>query len=485
VYGNFGLRIPRVTYDQINAGRSVNNLQDAQAGDLIFFSESGNGSPDHVAMYMGDGQIIVADTTGTPVRIRSLDPNERIVGITRYAGVISTTDPQAGPRSYTVPTGVFGQSGSAGLPVARPTFDWWSGLGISSPNLQGANENVGLIYSFIKNDPDLQNLYSEAVAGNWGQDEFIRHLQETDWWKNNAAVVRQNLAIKSTDPATWQKTLATDAATVQEMAVKLGVHLSPGALQNVTNTAALMGWNDAMIQQTLATYLQASQGGWFGGYAGQVELGMKEYAADQGIPLSQNYIANAVQNIVAGRSSLQAERAIIQTQAAAAFPAYANEINQGMTVGQIAAPYANSLSTILEQNPDHVDLFNPLLRKALQAKDDKGNPTVTALNDFEVSLRQNPLWRATNNARESLLNVGNKVLSDLGLQTQDLGSPPQTAPNPVTSIGSSVQNTGLSGMTKFPTLQGQQAFSNPQSPITATATSLAPPSGTTGTPQMG
>ncbi|HET7637807.1 MAG TPA: NlpC/P60 family protein, partial [Ktedonobacteraceae bacterium] len=395
-----------------NFGNRVNNVNDAQPGDLIFFSESGQGTADHVAMYMGGGQIIVADTTGTPVRIRPLDANERIVGINRYPGVISTTDPQSGPVSYNVPTGVFGGSSGASLPVARPSFDWWSGLGISSPGVQAGQENVGLIYSFIKNDPDLQNLYSEAVAGNWSQDEFVRHLQETDWWKNNSDTVRQNLATKATDPAAWNQQLQNDKAKVQEMAISLGVHLSDAALQNITNTAALMGYNDATIQKTLSTYLQQSSAGWFGGYAGQVELGLKEYAADQGIPLSQDYINNSVKSIVAGTSSLQDQRAIIQTQAAAAFPAYANEINQGMTVGQIAAPFVNTVTGILEQNPDSVDLFNPILRKALQFKDAAGNPVPMSLSDFEVSLRKTPQWRATNNARESAMSVGSKVLQD-------------------------------------------------------------------------
>lgn len=494
VYNQFGLSIPRVTYDQINAGNRVNNVSDAQPGDLIFFSEDGTGSPDHVAMYMGNDRIIVADNPGVPVRIRNLDPNERIVGINRYQGVISTTDPQAGSVSYTIPTGVYGGSGQAALPVSRPTFDWWSGLGISAGSNQAANENVGLVYSFIKNDPDLQNLYSEAVAGSWSQDQFVSALQATDWWKNNSATVRQNLAMKTTDPATWARTVANDQAKVEEMAVKLGVHLTPGALQNITNTAALMGYDDALIQQTLSTYLQQSSQGWFGGYAGQVELGLKEYAADQGIPLSQGYINNAVKQITAGGSSLEAERAKIQTQAAAAFPAYADLINKGMTVGKIAQPYANSISSVLEQNPDHVDLFNPLLRQALQyatpvnpaSPNGPKQPAILSLTDFEKTLRQNPAWRATNNARESLMATGNQVLSDLGLQTSDLGSAPQTSPESVTALNKNVQSLGLSGMTAFPTLQGQQALNTPTSPISSTATSLAPSGPSTqGTPQEG
>jgi cell wall-associated NlpC family hydrolase len=46
---------------------SVNNVQ---PGDLLFFGENGVESIHHVAMYVGDGNMIEASTTGTPVRIR-------------------------------------------------------------------------------------------------------------------------------------------------------------------------------------------------------------------------------------------------------------------------------------------------------------------------------------------------------------------------------------------------------------------------------
>jgi cell wall-associated NlpC family hydrolase len=46
---------------------SVNNVQ---PGDLLFFGDDGVESIHHVAMYVGDGNMIEASTTGTPVRIR-------------------------------------------------------------------------------------------------------------------------------------------------------------------------------------------------------------------------------------------------------------------------------------------------------------------------------------------------------------------------------------------------------------------------------
>lgn len=489
VYNHFGLNIPRVTYDQIHAGRIVANIQSAQPGDLIFFDSDHNGTPSHVGMYMGNGQIVVADTTGTPVRIRSLSQEDRIVGITRMNGVISTNSNFGDLSGYAGMSSIGGQSGFAALPAARPSFDWWSAMGVNSPNLDQANQNVGLIKAFIQNDPELQNLYSEAVAGSWSQDKFISQLHATQWWANNSDKVRQNLATKATDPATWNKTIQTTLAQVQELAAKLGVPLSAGSLNNVANTAALFDYNEAQIQGMLSGYLKDVQGGWFGGYAGQVQLAIKEYAADMGIPLSDSYVNSNVQSIVAGTNSLNAVRAFIATQAAAAFPAYADQINKGMTVGQIAVPYANALSQILEQNPDSVDLQNPILRQALQAKDAKGAPMVTQLYDFEKQLRQNPMWLQTNNARESLMAGAQQVLGDLGLNTFDLGSKPQTTPDQATNVSAKVAQdaSGLSGMTAFPTLQGKEALANPSSPVTNPAATLAPDTSftTQGSKQMG
>lgn len=490
VYQHFGLDIPRVTYDQINAGRIVRSISSAQPGDLIFFDSDHNGTPSHVGMYMGNNQIVVADTTGTPVRIRSLSQEDRIVGITRMPGVIATNNDYGSLAGFNNLLSMSGSDGTASLPAARPSFDWWSAMGVNSPNLNQANQNVGLIKAFIMNDPELGNLYSEAVAGNYSQDQFIAALQGTQWWATHSDMVRKNLATKATDPATWNKTIADMRAEIEQMASKLGAPLTGSSLDNVTSTAAMFGYDQSQIQAMLSSYLKDIQGGFFGGYAGQVQLGIKEYAADMGIPLSDSFVNQSVDDIVAGRNSLNAIRAQIATQAAAAFPAFADLINKGVTVGQIAMPYATTMSQILEQNPNTIDLFNPVLRQALQYKDPKtGTPAVKQVYEYETDLRKNPLWLKTNNARESMLGTATKVLGDMGLVSSTLGAGPQTKPDAPTQISASVAATsgGLSGSTAFPTLQEQQALHVAQTPFSSgDAASLAPDTSftTQGTPQM-
>ncbi|MFD6417017.1 NlpC/P60 family protein [Streptomyces sp. NPDC060194] len=66
-----GVNLPRVTYDQVHAGTAVRSVSQLVPGDLLF-SVPGEAGPEHVGMYVGDGQVIDAPRTGTQVRIKPL-----------------------------------------------------------------------------------------------------------------------------------------------------------------------------------------------------------------------------------------------------------------------------------------------------------------------------------------------------------------------------------------------------------------------------
>jgi cell wall-associated NlpC family hydrolase len=59
-----GVQLPRVTWNQIDVGRPVPaQLADLQPGDLIFYLDGA-----HVAMYVGNGLVIHAPTTGQQIQ---------------------------------------------------------------------------------------------------------------------------------------------------------------------------------------------------------------------------------------------------------------------------------------------------------------------------------------------------------------------------------------------------------------------------------
>lgn len=67
-YGEHGISLSRTTYTQVNEGTSVGSLSEAKPGDLIFY---GGTPPTHVAMYIGDGQVVHAPYTGTTITTAS------------------------------------------------------------------------------------------------------------------------------------------------------------------------------------------------------------------------------------------------------------------------------------------------------------------------------------------------------------------------------------------------------------------------------
>ena len=67
VMKNFGISLPRVSRDQANSGRAVTSSQ-MRPGDLIFYANS-SGTVNHVAMYIGNGQIVHAASRRSGIRI--------------------------------------------------------------------------------------------------------------------------------------------------------------------------------------------------------------------------------------------------------------------------------------------------------------------------------------------------------------------------------------------------------------------------------
>ena len=71
VYGQLGIDIPRVSRDQARIGVGVASLDDALPGDLVAF-----GNPvDHIGIYAGNGNMVVAPHTGDVVKVQKIGRN--------------------------------------------------------------------------------------------------------------------------------------------------------------------------------------------------------------------------------------------------------------------------------------------------------------------------------------------------------------------------------------------------------------------------
>lgn len=65
VFQEFGYELPRVASAQMEAS-TLKDIDEIEPGDLVFYGDYGI---DHVALYIGDGQILHASTSSTGIKI--------------------------------------------------------------------------------------------------------------------------------------------------------------------------------------------------------------------------------------------------------------------------------------------------------------------------------------------------------------------------------------------------------------------------------
>lgn len=102
VYSELGYDLPRVSYQQAEAGRPVASLAEAQPGDLLAFNSPVN----HIGIYIGDNQMIHAPRPGkdveispvydTPSAIRRIVPDAPAAGAIGSTGAIGAIGSAAG-----------------------------------------------------------------------------------------------------------------------------------------------------------------------------------------------------------------------------------------------------------------------------------------------------------------------------------------------------------------------------------------------------
>lgn len=291
------------------------------------------------------------------------------------------------------------------LPSAQPTL-----------SLDALRSSAPLVAVLVTQIPEINSIFQEAVAGQWSTDKFISAVQNSHWWATHSDAARQAFLTMNTDPATWNKLVTQLESTFTNLAAELGALPTNGQLYSLAVDALTNGYdqNQAVLRQKFSAFVRPVSGLHFGGEAGSDETQLRQDMMNLGVFLPENVLDKNLQNIIAGNTDVNAIEGQLRTQAAATYPAYAKEINSGMNVSDIADPYIQQAQSLLEQGPGQVNIMNPLIKGALQFTQN-GQPAPMSLTDFEDRVRQDPAWKSTTNAQNSIMQTAHQVLTDFGL----------------------------------------------------------------------
>ena len=293
--------------------------------------------------------------------------------------------------------------------------------GSATPKLSSSElaEQYGFASSFLNSNPELKKLFQQAVAGTWSTDKFQAKLRNTKWWKTHSKDERDYLLKLKSDPATAKQEMSQARTKLTQMANQMGLVMSSSVKKHIETAVYNMvakGWDEGQIRNYLGQFLNFS-GENLQGEAGQTIMEMREYAYSMGIKLDDKFYTDGARLIARGMATVQDYKSKILNKAKASFPQWNAQLEAGQTVADIASPYLQSMAEILELPPGSVNLFDTTIKKALNYT----NPgtlqkEAKPLWQFENELRNDPRWKKTKNAQDSLFQVGHQVLADFGFK---------------------------------------------------------------------
>lgn len=299
----------------------------------------------------------------------------------------------------------------------------------------------------FKIDPKLGELLVKAVAEDWKPEKFLASAKLTPWWQRNAESVRTKIVarekyndlvkagedVKNTEYGMYlSKQMRTVKAQAKEIA---GVTLTDAQAQSVAqkiydgnledDPLAINALITPFIGKT-TSIVGTGLGGKQTGFGGQA---LQNYQTLQGIAKANGFsLKDILPNISAVTAGGDLETAVLQglangdidinrvaqdarMLAAQGQPQYVrNLLGQGYDLENIYAPYRQTMASVLEINPDQIDLNDNTLRSAITDKGDMN------LYDFKKTLRQDNRWQYTGAAKEEVSDAALKVLRDFGFQ---------------------------------------------------------------------
>lgn len=281
--------------------------------------------------------------------------------------------------------------------------------------------NYGWSLAVLNSNKELKSVFNKAVAGTWSPARFVAAVRNTGWYKKHGEAARQSLILQKSDPKEYQRRTEQMKLHIRQMYGTMagGQKMSDNWLGKTASQAITLGWTEEEIKHHIATatsYLGLMRQDKLGGQAGEAEQAIDKLTADYGIQVSDQWKAGRIREMMIGVDSIESVKQYMMKYAKTKYRAYADEIEQGLTVRDIAEPYMQSMAKTLELNPGSIGIFDSSIQKALTGYDpDSGKPTTKPVWQFEEEMRNDPRWTKTNNARESVMGVGHSLLQQFGL----------------------------------------------------------------------
>ena len=169
--------------------------------------------------------------------------------------------------------------------------------------------------------------------------------------------------------------------------------------------------NPSLVRRLIRETITVEPGEDVGGDAGKNLAELKRTAAANGLDLDKNFgseVQTWLRSINEGESIDTFKRAIRDVAKIGMPQNVANLLDRGVDLETVYSPYKRIMATTLDLNPETISIDDPALRSAI------GPDREMSVYDFQRSLRRDSRWEFSEQARNEVSTLVNKVLKDFG-----------------------------------------------------------------------
>lgn len=270
-------------------------------------------------------------------------------------------------------------------------------------------------------------LFDKAIKQGWDEATFMEALKGTGWWQNTLPSLRQ-FFIESNDPrnkATFAEKIGNNITSISAKLEALGVQprsVDPATGKVIDNTELIKGialesvknnWTDDELENYLSTKSEIifTGGGTLGSYLERVNQTAYLY----GISLDNN-MKNAINTSLLDPLDGRDVQYWLNSVKQMAYDAPENKpflasLQAGRSLYEVTNSYRNQMANLLELDGTAIT-WNDLMGKVI----DKETGNARTFADFTKSLKADPLWQYTRNAKETYSNMALDVAKMFGFQ---------------------------------------------------------------------
>ena len=302
-----------------------------------------------------------------------------------------------------------------------------------------AEKDFALPETLFKNVPSLNALLKKYVAEKWTPDKLRKAIRDDVWYKQNSQEIKaryvqyynyrdMQASGQAQGTTDYEMQINKIEANLKKRAVQIGSAAAsdPAALRKaaenlyITNRSEDESFIDDFLAASIRPVVGMIGGKGTQGYSGQALKNYQELlttARSNGLKISDivpggSNTQQVLQGIASGKIDINRIVQDTRKLAAQGQPQYVRDLlSQGYNLDQVFAPYRQTMAAVLEiDDPNSIDLNDPLLRSAIN---DKGDMNIY---EFKKTLRKDPRWQYTEQARQDVSNATLSILRDFGFQ---------------------------------------------------------------------